>query len=148
MTLRNVLLTLHILIAILTLGWLLIDAMVLPRAIRNGQAAVIRFAEGIAGKLGPAAGVVFLLGLWLVGRDGDDGIEFSDAWVSASMLLFILAMVNGAVLMRRVIERAASKIEGGVDAADDARTLSMLAGVNGVLLTVIVYLMVAKPGGY
>jgi hypothetical protein len=71
-TLRNVLLTAHILVAIFTIGWLIMDAIVLPGAIRSGQAGADRFAGSVAKKVGPASSLVLLLGIWLVLRDGDD----------------------------------------------------------------------------
>jgi hypothetical protein len=148
MTLRNVLLTAHILFAILTIGWLMTQAMVMPGAIRRGNAGAVRFGVQVAEKLGPAAGVVFLLGIWLVLRNGDDGIEFSDSWVGVSMLLFIVALVNGAVFIGRAEKTAAEKLEAGLDAPEEAKRVSMLGGINAVLLITIVYLMVAKPGGY
>ncbi len=145
MTLRNVLLTAHILVAMLTIGWLMVDAVVLPRAMRTGQGEVVRFAESVARKLGPAAGLVLLLGIALVLRDSSDGIEFSTKWVGMAMALFVVAMVNGAVFIGGAARRAADKIDAGQSAADEARKVSMLAGINAVLLVVIVYLMVARP---
>jgi hypothetical protein len=148
MTLRNVLLTAHILVAMLTIGWLMTQAMLVPRAIRNANAGAVRFSVGAAEKLGPIAGSVFLLGIWLVLRSGDDGIEFKDGWVGAAMLLFIVAIVNGAVFIGGAEKRAAEKLEAGQPAPEEAKRVSMLAGINMVLLITILYLMVAKPGGY
>lgn len=147
MTLRNVLLTAHILIALMTLGWLITTELVAPVAIRRGDLPVLRFIGSIAPKLGPAAGVVFLLGIWLVLR-AEDGIEFKDKWVSWSMLLFIVAMMNGSAFIGKTMRAAGQKIAGGQDAAAEASRVTLLAGINLVLLTTIVYLMVAKPGGY
>ena len=146
MTLRNVLLTLHILVALVTIGWLSMQAMLVPRAIRAGNAGAVRFGTQAAEKLGPIAGAVFLLGIWLVLRQKGDYAEFEHTWVSVSMLLFIVAMVNGAVLIGRAEKRAVEKIEAGVPATEEAGRVAMLGGVNMLLLTVIVYLMVAKPG--
>ena len=143
--LRNVLLTLHILVAIVTIGWLMLDAMVLPRAIRAGQAEVVKFAGGIAQKVGPIAGLVLVFGVWLVLRDAHDGIDFSSKWVGMAIALFILAMVNGSVLIGGTARRAVGKLMAGQNADDDARRISMLAGINAVFLTAIVYLMVARP---
>jgi hypothetical protein len=148
MTLRNVLLTAHILVALVTIGWLVTQAMLMPGAIRRGNAGAVRFGASAAEKIGPAAALVFLLGLWLVLRSGDDYIEFSDGWVGASMLLFILAITNGAVLIGGAERRAATKLEAGESAPDEARRVSMLGGVNMLLLVALVYLMVAKPGAY
>ena len=143
---RNVLLTLHILFAIVTVGWLFTQAMLTPRAIRGGNAGAVRFGANAAAKLGPAAIVVFLLGLALVLRQADDHAEFEHQWVNISMLLFIVAAVNGAVFIGRAERSAAEKLEAGKDATAEAGRISMLGGINMVLLIAIVFLMVAKPG--
>ena len=146
MTLRDVLLTLHILVAMLTIGWLSAQSMLVPRAIRAGNAGAVRFAVGASEKLGPLAGLVLVLGIWLVLRQDDDYAEFSHAWVSWSMLLFVVALVNGAVLIGGAEKRAALKLEAGQLAPEEASRIALLGGVNNVILLVIVYLMVAKPG--
>lgn len=144
--LRNILLTLHILVAIVTVGWLTTQAMLIPRAAREGNAGALRFSTSAARKLGPLSGLVFALGLWLVLRQADDYAEFEHTWVNASMSLFIVATVIGAVVMGRAERSALAKIEAGQSAAAEAKRLSMLGGVNMLILAVITYLMVAKPG--
>jgi uncharacterized membrane protein len=138
-----VLLAAHILVAILTIGWLAMQAMLMPRAIRSGNAGAVRFGASAAEKIGPLAGLVFLLGLWLVATTP---WSVKDAWVGASMLLFILAITNGAVLIGGAEKRAAEKLEAGQPAPDEAKRVAMLGGVNVLFLMTIVYLMVAKPG--
>ena len=147
MTLRNVLLTAHILTAILTIGWLAMQSMITPGMIRRGpaSAAYVRASAEAAKKIGPASVLVFLLGIWLVLRDGDDLADFDKAWVSVSMLLFIVAAVIGAVLIGRAEESAAAKLEAGQPALDEARRISMLGGISTLILVTITYLMVAKP---
>ncbi|HEV2889270.1 MAG TPA: DUF2269 family protein [Frankiaceae bacterium] len=146
MTLRNVLLTAHILVALVTIGWLAAQSMLIPRAIRTGNAAAVRFSIAAAEKLGPTAITVFLLGVWLVVRQKDDYAEFRYTWVSASMTLFILALLNGSVLIARAERAAAAKLEAGQDARAEASRVAMLGGINMLMLIAIVYLMVAKPG--
>ncbi len=143
---HNVLLTLHILVAILTIGWLAMQSMLLPRVIRSGNAGAVRFSVSASEKIGPMAALVFVLGLALVFRGGEDGSDFNDQWVSVSMLLFIVAIVNGSVFIARTEKRAAEKLESGQQATEEAGRIAMLGGINNVLLLVIVYLMVARPG--
>jgi uncharacterized membrane protein len=147
LNLRNVLLTLHVFAAILTIGWLAMHSMVVPRAIRGGpaNAGYVRFAGNAAKKIGPASGIVFLLGIWLVARS--DAYSFKDAWISVSMLLYIVTAVVGAVFIGRAEQRAADALENGGAADGEAKTIGMLGGISSLLLVVIVFLMVAKPGG-
>lgn len=122
------------------------QAMVVPRAIRDGNAGALRLSAATSRKLGPLSGLVFLLGLWLVLRQKDDWAEFDHMWVSISMLLFIVAAVIGSVLIGKAEQSALEKIEAGQSAADEASRVAMFGGINMVLLIVITYLMVAKPG--
>lgn len=143
---RNVLLTLHIFVAIVTIGWLVMQAMLMPRAVREGRLDAVRFGVGAAEKVGPLAGLVFLIGLALVLRQADDGSDFDDQWVSISMLLFIVAIVIGSVFINRAAKGALAKLEAGQQAGDEAKRIAMLGGINVLLLLAVVWLMVDKPG--
>ena len=147
MTARNLLLTAHILTAIVVIGWLAMTAMVTPRLIRGGpgELAAVRWVNRTAGVLGRLAIVVFLLGIALVLRSGEDTLTFKEGWIGASMLLFVVALVNGAVFIERTEKAAIAKLEKGEAATAEAARASMLGGINMLILTVIVYLMVAKP---
>jgi len=148
MTFHHVLLTAHIFFAVLIIGWLAMNSMIVPGAIRKGQAGFVAYAAGMSKKIGPTSTIVFFLGIWLVLRDKKDGIDFSDGWVSAAMLLFIVTAVIGAVFIGRAEHAAAEKLAAGENADAEARTISILGGISTLLLLVIVYLMVRKPGGY
>lgn len=145
---RNVLLTAHILVAIVTIGWLAMQSMVTPGLIRGGpkNAGAVRASANVAKKLGPLSVLVFLIGLALVLRRADDGADFDDMWVSLSMLIFIVTAVLGGAVGGKAELRAADKLEAGQPADDEARRLSIVGGVNMLLLVAIVWLMVDKPG--
>jgi uncharacterized membrane protein len=146
--LRNVLLTAHILVAMLTIGWLAMHGMVLPRIIRGGpeNAGFVRASVSVSEKVGPLSGLVFLLGIWLVLRDGDDAYSFSDGWISASMLLFVVTAVLGGVFTAKAEKSAAAKLAAGQPAPEEARRIALLSGISMLLLVIVVWLMVAKPG--
>lgn len=150
MTLRNVVLTAHILFALVTIGWFATHGMLLPAIIRRGSdsAGFLRVSVGLSKKVGPMSGLVLLLGLWLVFRDGNDGIDISDGWVGGAIAIYVVTAVIGAVFMGRAEQAALDKLSAGQRADDEARTMSILGGISMLLLVVIVYLMVAKPGGY
>ncbi len=145
MTFDEVLLTLHILAAILLIGWLAMQAMILPALIRRGPSAVeaLRFSATNSKKIGPLSSLVFVLGFVLVIRR--DGIGFSDSWVSAAMALFIAAALIGMLGMGPTELKALQKFEQGQPAPEEAKRLSMLGGINALILVVITYLMVVKP---
>ena len=146
MTFHNVLLTAHIFFAIVVIGWLAMSSMIVPGAIRKGpeNANFVRVAGQSAKKIGPTSVVVFLLGIWLVIEN--KGIDFSETWVSLAMLFFVVTAVIGSVFIGRAEKAAAMKLANGENADAEARTISILGGISTLLLLVIVYLMVAKPG--
>lgn len=148
MDLRDVLLTLHILFAIVIIGWLAMQSMIVPGLIRQGpeNAAAVRASAAVSKKLGPASSVVFLLGIWLGLRDGDGPIDMGDPWLSASMGLFVVTAVLGGAIGGKAEMKAAEKLTAGQPALEEAKRLSIVGTVNMVLLVAIVYLMVDKPG--
>jgi uncharacterized membrane protein len=143
---RNGLLVLHILSAMLLIGWLATHSMVVPGAIRRGpeNAGFVRTACSFTAKIGPASGLVLLLGIALVLRS--DSISFGDLWVWLAIVLYVVTAVIGAGLIGPAELRAADKLDAGQTAPNEARTISMLGGFSTLLLVVIVWLMVAKPG--
>ncbi len=148
MAVRNVLLTLHIATAILVLGPLLAYDLVTPVLVGRGRSSVptLRFVQSLTRALGPGVGVVFLLGVALVLRSGEDDISFADPWVSTSMLLLVLIALNGTFVLGGLARRAIDKLETGGDAAAERGRLWLFGSLNNVLAVLIVYLMVAKPG--
>jgi uncharacterized membrane protein len=145
---RNLLLFLHIAAAIIIVGSLIFMDMVVPGMVRGGadNLPTMRKLHKLSGVFGPASGLVFLLGLALVLRQKGDGADFDDTWVSLSMLLFIVAAVIGSVLGAKTLRSGIDKLESGQSADAEAGRLSMFGGINVLVVLVIVWLMVDKPG--
>ena len=81
----------------------------------------------------------------------DDVWQFSDAWISLSFLLYIVALVLAITVqvpnVRRMI--ALRKGEEGVQATEverRAKTAALVGGILNLLWVVILFLMVFKPG--
>ena len=148
MTARNVLLALHIALAVAVIGPLVLFDLVAPALVRKGREAlpVLRWIHGSSRVLGPAVSLVFLLGIVLVLRDGKDATQFGDTWVWLAMLLLITAAVNGAVFIARTLETIIAKTDTGQAVAAETSRLSLLGALNVVIMLTITYLMVAKPG--
>ncbi|MCW2915942.1 MAG: hypothetical protein JWN52_4010 [Actinomycetia bacterium] len=83
----RLLLTLHIGFAIFTLGPLTAATMATPRYIRARNIAVLRYLHRVTRIYGLATLGIFLVGLFLAKGD------FARVWLSASMTLFIVALV-------------------------------------------------------
>jgi hypothetical protein len=146
MTGRNILLFLHIAAAIIIVGGISFLGMIVPGMVRGGREYLpaLRRLSSLGRVFGPSSGIVFLLGIVLVIRD--KAIDFSDSWVGISMVLFIIASALGGGPTAKTLETAISKIEEGHPADAEASRLGMLGGINVLIVLVIVYLMVAKPG--
>jgi uncharacterized membrane protein len=142
-TTRNVLLYLHIIVAFLTLGPLILFDMVGPGVVRRGDVGALRLIERLTSRLGPATGAILLLGIALVARK--DGYEFGDRWVIAAIVIYVLLVLNGAIVLTGLVKKALAKLEAGASAAEEAAKLRSLGTVNIVLFLVIIWLMVAKP---
>lgn len=87
----------------------------------------------------PALVLVGVLGFGLVAVS-DGAFEFGDPWVSAAILLWlIIAAVVGAVIL------PAERLLGEGDAGAESK-LRAGGGVISLLLVVVLFLMVVKPG--
>ncbi|MCK9486225.1 MAG: DUF2269 domain-containing protein [Dehalococcoidia bacterium] len=157
MELREVLLVLHILGAFVMAfgtGAGVLSVMAAGRSPDLRTIAHTTRLEAIAGRVASIAAVfVLALGIWLV-IEAD--YEFSEAWLSASFLLFVIIMgVGGGVLSRharRVNQAAEAALARGDtnDAMVQAEFAAPVARVGGAVILALyvafVYLMVVKPG--
>jgi uncharacterized membrane protein len=141
-----VLLWLHIVVAMITLGPLVLFDMVVPGTVRSGNAAAVRWLSRRVHMLGPVSIVVALLGVALVLHDGDDPYSFSKGWISGALTVYILMSVNSGAVLDRTLARAADRLEAGQDAGAEAARLRLFGALEIVGLLVILWLMVAKPG--
>ncbi|GLW62103.1 hypothetical protein Arub01_03470 [Actinomadura rubrobrunea] len=103
-TTDRLLLFLHIGFAIFTLGPLTAATMASPRYIRKGDVVVLRYLIRITRIYGLGSLGIFLFGLFLAkGR-------FDQMWLSASMTLFVVALVL-LLLVERDQRKAAHALE-------------------------------------
>ncbi|MCA1824155.1 MAG: DUF2269 family protein [Mycobacteriales bacterium] len=146
---RNVLLVLHIFAVAITLGPLLFFDWVVMGATKTGgeNADTLRLVERVAAKLGPATASILLLGLILVFRSNADRLWFNRAWIDAAIALYVSLVVVGAGLLTSLIKKSIAKIDAGESVAPEHSKLVFFGIYNNVAALVILYLMVAKPGG-
>ena len=143
---RNVLLWLHILVAMLTLGPLVLYLMLMPGLVRSGNVEPLRFWGKVAKPLGPLTMLIALLGIALVLRSDDDPYTFRTGWIVAGLVLYLVMLGNGVGILGRAADRAVERLDAGQDASGEVRTLQLFGAVNIVTFLVILWLMVAKPG--
>ncbi|MEU9700717.1 hypothetical protein [Streptomyces sp. NPDC047981] len=136
----KLLLSMHVLAAILVVGPITVAASLFPRYARQASpvaALLHRICRGyaVAGVAVPVFGIATALQLGVL----------ADAWLLTSLALTAIA---AAVLVLAILpgQRALlSGADGAGDAAGSPR-LAMLTGVFNILWAVVVVLMIVRPG--
>ena len=141
---RNVLLWVHIIVALVTIGPFLLFDIVTPGLVRAGNAPVLRSLERMTKVLGPMTMLIALAGIALV--IDNDGYHFKQGWISGGLAGYVLIVVIGMGILGPAVSRAVTRIEAGEDASAEVTRLRVFGAVNIVLILAIVWLMVAKPG--
>jgi hypothetical protein len=158
-TLSGVVLSLHIIVVIASFmiaGVLHTAFHVLPRAKSVAEmrpwAAVMHRLEPLLPIL---AGVILVLGAWLVHLDHADGVRWSDGWVLTPLVtLVVIEGLAGALLAPRtkaLCERIAAAGDGPVTDEIRRMTVDPVAWGVGHVATFgflgIVFVMTVKPSG-
>jgi uncharacterized membrane protein len=138
----KIVLILHILFVVAAFGGMF-AAPILARVEGASQSA----ATGMVGYLKriaiPSVIIAGILGMGLIGMSKDGDVEvykFSQTWVSIALLLWLVEI---AVYFFGLLP-AERKVAGGD--AEAAKRLPMFTGIVHLLLLVLIYLMVFKPG--
>jgi len=150
-TLHEWLVFLHVLSAMVWVGGLVALIAFGTYVIRTGEdVAVARFIASlrVVGPLvlSPAAGLVLVLGIWMV--VDDDAWSFGQTWIWLSLALVAAAILVGAVFLSRTTlaaERAA-KAGDQVGARQLLRRWSWGIMLILLLLVVTTWAMFFKPG--
>ncbi|WP_030439598.1 hypothetical protein [Actinoplanes subtropicus] len=132
----KVLLSLHVLAAIVAIGPVTVAASVFPSALRRGDRDAMRQLHRVCRVYALLGLAVPVFGLATAGSLGVLG----DAWLIVSIALTAVA---AAVLGLAVLPAQEAALAGGPSLP--AR-LGMLAGVFNLLWTVVVVLMIVRPG--
>ena len=147
---------LHVLTMFAAVSAAMVPDVVLHVMARRGDVAALRGFLPIANRLGKAIPILFVVGLVFgitAAITGD--IDLLRPWLIGSYVVFAIAMATGALLSEPWAQRLAvaafdSPLEAPSDelraATDDTRGFA----ASAILMTsivVIVFLMVAKPGG-
>jgi uncharacterized membrane protein len=140
-------LVIHVVLAIFLVGPLVAAANQVARELRGGSAGTVRLLSRTVTIYGWASLLVGIVGFGLV----RDRFSFSDGWLIASVILFVVASVLVLALLVPLLRRATAG--AGTDAATGADTAALapraaaLAGVASLCYVAIAVLMTWKPGG-
>lgn len=144
-----VLLSVHVLTAIVFIGPVTVATSMFPRAARgaldgSGSVAVVRVLHRISrvyAMLGAAVPAFGLATGAVMGVLGDPWLLASIALTVAAALLLALRVLPGQAAVLAALEG-----ERGPQHAQVVRTLPMSAGVFALLWAVVVVLMIVRPG--
>lgn len=142
------LLVLHLLTVLLLVGPAALAAVTSSRLVRDGRAQALRTAARSTRLYTLGSVLTVALGSALVGVSGDGTPQWSmgQLWVSASYVLWLVAVVLTLVVVVPAQEAAADALEGDREAASLAGRIGAAAGVATLCWIAIVVLMVDKPG--
>ncbi len=139
----KIVLLLHILAVIVAFGPAFAVPVITMRARKLGGDASNVLASLVQGNTlkiyGPATAIAGILGCGLVGMS-EKAFSFSQAWVSAALLLWILTLALQFGLL------APSEKKAAAGDADAARLQSMFTGIQHILLVALLFVMIWKPG--
>jgi hypothetical protein len=140
----NFLLVLHIAAAVFLIGPLTFATSVTPRLIRQGEKgfATLQLMHRTTQMYGLGTLLVGVLGLGLVRGK----ITFNQFWVSASLTLFVVAMVLIFVIIERDQRTAIRRREAGDDSPVQAGRILATSAVVAVIWLVILFFMVYQWG--
>ena len=151
-------LVIHVVLAIFLIGPLVAAANQVARELRGGSAGTVRLLTRSVTIYGWASLLVGIVGFGLV----RDRFSFSDGWLVASIVLFVVASALVLALLAPLLRRAtaaaptgtgspagAGDTAGGTagDTAALAPRAAALAGIASLCYVAIAVLMTWKPGG-
>ena len=149
-TFYDVVLTVHIIAVVVAFG-VMFAYPVMDAQARRASPADVAALHRLQVALGrrvimPAMTVVLLAGLYLT----LDRWSFDEPWISATLaILFILFALGGAVFAPTDVRLAELAERGETDSAEyasEARKAQLFGMLSLLLVTVAIFLMVAKPG--
>ena len=151
-------LVIHVVLAIFLIGPLVAAANQVARELRGGSAGTVRLLARTVTIYGWASLLVGIVGFGLV----RDRFSFSDGWLVASIVLFVVASALVLALLAPLLRRATAAAPTGTesptgaaagdgDTAADTAALApraaALAGIASLCYVAIAVLMTWKPGG-
>ena len=155
MTYFEVLLLIHILSAIAGFGPTFSFGVLGPFAAKMGGPQALGIMKGVekvvTTLVQPAIAIQLVSGALLIFQAGWDDNFFSHYWLWVSIVLFLvtasLALFVQAPNSRKMIELAESGNAGSPEFAATGKRAATVGPILTVMLLVIIFLMVIKPGG-
>jgi uncharacterized membrane protein len=149
MTLYTFLKFLHVVFAIVAIGFNVSYAVWLRRAVNAPEHAahILRGIKVLDDRFATPAYVLLLItGLWMVFVAD---IPLSTFWIAVALVLYVGLVVGGMLFYTPVLRRQTALAEGGRSDSDEYRAAAKRGTVVGAVLVLLVFviefLMVTKP---
>jgi uncharacterized membrane protein len=149
LTLYSFLKFLHVLMAVVAVGFNASYGIWLARAAREPEHAahVLRGIKILDERFAnPAYLLLLVLGMAMV---WESGIGFSTFWIAASLVLYVvlvaLAVGGYTPALRRQVELAEAGHVGSDEYRQVAKRGGVIGGILGAIVVVIIFFMVTKP---
>ena len=148
MTLFEALKFVHVFSAIIWMGGSIIGIVIMLRVRKADPAHRLGFYRDMAfiGErvVGPASLLVLIFGLWMVFER--PAFAFGDTWVLIGLIGIAISGAVGGAYLGPKVKTIAEKLEKGENADSLIATITRVVLIDLVLLLVVVWAMIAKPG--
>lgn len=147
----KILLTLHVLFAIVAIGPLVHAATTASRGVRHGDGPAIATANRMLRIYTMASVLVVLVGFGLMSATspytGEATAKIGETWIWLSSLLWLVAVGLVLGLLVPTLDKASAAITAGQPVAALTGRVAAAGGIVGLIFTGIVFLMIYQPGG-
>jgi uncharacterized membrane protein len=144
----KLLLAIHLLFAIFAIGPLAHAATTAARGVRKSDPAATAASARMLRIYAYTSVLVVIAGgaLMSVKRNGEKVGEFSDLWIWLSLVLWLVSVILILAVAVPTLTRVTRQLGEGAAVSTMTGRVAAIGGVVGVLLAVIVFLMVYRPG--
>jgi hypothetical protein len=150
-SLYRVVLFIHLAVVIFIIGPLAVGSVTASRAVAQGKEGLEALRSGVRTFriYGALSILAPIFGSAMIGLGGE-GKEwkFSQAWVSASFALYLVAILDVFLVLLPSTRKALAAVEAGETAEVLQGRIQAAGGVAMLCWTLILVFMVFKPGGH
>jgi putative intracellular protease/amidase len=146
----KILLGLHLLFAVFTIGPLVQAATTAGRGVRTGDAAAMTSSARVLRIYAYASLLVVIVGFGLASATSPSThkkvAQFGDTWIWLSLVLWAVAVGLVLAVVVPGLQAATAAIRQDKPATNYTARIAAAGGVVAVLFAVVIFLMVYRPG--